>query len=978
MNAFESKLAALGQEHSETLDSMHNLAFALTCRGEHEEAEALLRKAVPIVVRVFGEDHPRTVHSLSCLTTVLRRDSKYAEAEVILRRIADIKERSLGYGHVETLETTKDLAWMLYRQGKYEEISDLYRKLNVEDPDTIRVMNDVSRLDAAEIIHRSSLELETRFLGEEHPEALGSRSNLAGWLKGKCRRAEAETAYRQLVTLRTKVLGSNHKDTLESMNDLAVALSEQKKFREAEEVLREVINLQEETYGKGHLEVLGSTGALARVLLESGRTSEAEEVLRQLVALKTQLHGEDHPETLESLDELAVVVSKQEKYAEAEQIFRQLTKLLQKSLSRNNPKVLTTLSYLAIMLEKQGKHQEAEEMIYQQHASSEEGQHSQNPEEAARRDGNFIHQPLTSSRSTRIIKIYPSRYETSALVCELSEEELNDDNPPSYAAISYTWGSQSPSKIILCHGKALAVTQNCEAILRRFRQVDKMSYVWIDAICIDQSNVKERNIQVAMMEDIYRLAEVVAVWLGPATECTQEAFRYFEHLAEGNNLDRDRAQSRLLSKEILEQPWFTRMWTIQEVAMASPKVVYLCRGDRMMGWATFMQAMASGKLDPDIRSLAQSAAQIFNRLRPLFESARASSRRPGLVSPQALLRSFTPLREILNILAEVRGKLATDVRDKVFALHGIFKAFDARCFPAPDYAKPARQVFRETAEAVIEQDKSLHILYHVSSRARMASLPSWVPDWGDTDVIDSNPTFQFWRASRDSVHRHPPDYTHSLRVEGKAIGKISTRSTALSAGTDGANYSDIELFRNWIRCCIISGSEYRTGESVKEVFYKCLVQLPSTEGLDVYIPQSYREKVSSESYEEWARVITRGTESSAKTETAGEPGSREFELISTATTGDSVLDGAAKIFHDTIQERLHGKAWFFTDTRYMGVAGEAIREGDVVTLLSGLEMPMILRPTEGGYSVVTWAYVHGVMEGEEWPETSPLDVLALV
>ncbi|KAI1185657.1 heterokaryon incompatibility protein-domain-containing protein [Nemania serpens] len=984
MNAFESKLAALGQEHSETLDSMHNLAFVLTCRGEHEEAEVLLRKALLIVERVFGEDHPRTIHSMSCLTTVLRRDRKYAEAEVMLRRIENIKERTLGTGHSETLKTTKDLAWILYRRGKYEEISELYRKLDVNDSDTIRMMNDTSRLDAAEIIYRGSLEQEARYLGEEHPETLRSRSILAGWLKGKCRRAEAEREYRQLVTLRTKVLGRSHKDTLESMTDLAAVLSEQVKFRQAEEVLREVIELQEDASGKGHLEVLRSTGALARVLLESGRTSDAEEALRQLVTLKSQLHGADHPETLEIMDELAVVLGKQEKYTEAEQIFRELTVSLQKSLSCEDPKVLTTLSYLAVMLEKQGRHQEAEETIYQQHSNG-------NPEGVARTDRIPIYQPLTSPISTRILKIYPSRYEASALVCELMEEELNDDNPPSYAAISYTWSSQSPSRRILCHGKALAVTENCEAILRRFRQGDKMSYLWIDAICIDQSNVNERNIQVAMMEDIYRLAEVVAVWLGPLTERTQEAFRYFTDLAESrqsavnqtedNKPDYDRAQSRLLSTEILEQPWFTRMWTIQEVAMASPKAVYLCRGDRMIGWETFMQAMASGKLDPTTRSLAHSAAQIFNRLRPLFESARASSQRPGLVSPQALLRSFTPLREVLNILAEVRGKLATDVRDKVFALHGIFKAFNARCFPAPDYAKPARQVFRETAKAVIEQDKSLHILYHVSSRARMAHLPSWVPDWGDTDVIDSNPSFQFWSASRDSVHHHSPDYSgdgDSLHVEGIVVGKISNRSTVLSAETDGAHHSDIEVFRNWFQCCVIGGSEYRTGEPVKEAFYKCLVQLPSTEGLDIYISQSYREKLSHDSYEEWARVIARGTSANATTETANDTRSGGLELISGATTASPVLDGAAKIFHDTIRESLRGKALFLTDTRHMGIAGEAIQEGDAVALLSGLEMPMILRPTNGGYSVITWAYVHGIMEGEEWPEAGPLDVITLV
>ncbi|TRX93638.1 hypothetical protein FHL15_005610 [Xylaria flabelliformis] len=995
LSVLESNMKTLGQEHSETIDTMHNLAFVLTRRGEHEEAEALLRKAVPMVERLFGEDHTRTMHSLNCLTTVLRRNGKYTEAEDILRQISKRKERSLGKDNPETLKSIEDLAWVLYRQGKYEDISELYpQPEQQEDSDIIQIqMNDTGRLDAAEIIYRGSLELKTRLLGEEHPVTLASRSELAGWLNAKCRRDEAEAMYRQLVTLRTKVLGRDHKDTRKSMNDLSIVLGEQEKYHDAEEVLRELLGLQEGALGKGHPEVLRSMGALARVLLESGRLREAEEEFRQLVALKSQHHGEEHPETLESMNELAIVISEQEHYAEAEKIFRQRTMLLQKSLSRDNPKALTSLSYLAVMLEKQGKHDEAEKALYQRYLCSREGLEKEDSEDAAGRVGIFEYQPLAFPKSTRILKVYPSRYETAALVCELTEEVLDNDNPPSYAAISYTWGSQVPDRRILCHGKALIVTENCEAILRRFRQADKMTYLWIDAICINQNVVKERNQQVAMMEDIYRLAEIVAVWLGSSTEFTNEAFSYFENLAESryskSPVGRDSAQSLLLAKEVLDQPWFTRMWTIQEVAMASPKAVYLCRGDKMMRWESFMQAIASRKLDPDVSSLAHNAAQVFNRLKPLFESARASARRPGLVSPQGLLGSFTPLREILNILVEVRGRLSTDVRDKVFALHGIFKAFNSR-FPAPDYSKSARQVFCETAEAVIKQDECLHILYHVASRARMPDLPSWVPDWGDTDAIDNNPTFTFWRATCSSVYRISPDSRHgdSLHTSGRTIGKISIRSTALSAETD-PTISEIGVFQDWFQCCRRLAGSYITGESIEEAFYNTLTQLPSTESyLDIFIQQSYRENVSLEPYREWTKVIMQSIKSNIITEAASDAESGVSGLnkpladmghpIFSTTTAAPALDGAAKTFHDTIRERLRGKTLFLTDTHHMGIAGDAIQEGDVVTLLSGLEMPIILRPNGSSYSVITWAYIHGVMEGEEWPGTDKLDIITLV
>jgi hypothetical protein len=405
-----------------------------------------------------------------------------------------------------------------------------------------------------------------------------------------------------------------------------------------------------------------------------------------------------------------------------------------------------------------------------------------------------------------------------------------------------------------------------------------------------------------------------------------------------------------------------------------------------------MEAMTSRKLDPGVSSLAHSAAQIFNRLKPLFESARASSRRPGLVSPQRLLRSFTPLSETLNILVEVRGKLATDVRDKVFALHGIFKTFNAR-FPAPDYSKSARQVFCETAEAVIKQDESLHILYHVSSRNRMPNLPSWVPDWGDTDVIDSNPGFKFWSASRSSIYRPSPGFRDgdSLRALGKVIGKISIRSTALPADT-GPTLANgkIEVFQDWIQCYQRLTGSYVTGESIDEAFYQSLVQLPSTDGLDIFISNSYREKVSPDSYKEWKKVITHSMKSNTTTESVSDAQSKVLGLsckpladmghriLSATTTAAPILDGAAKTFHETIRESLRGKALFLTDTQHMGIAGEAIQEGDIVALLSGLEMPIILRPNHGGYSVVTCAYIHGVMKGEKWPGTDGLDAITLV
>ena len=67
---------------------------------------------------------------------------------------------------------------------------------------------------------------------------------------------------------------------------------------------------------------------------------------------------------------------------------------------------------------------------------------------------------------------------------------------------------------IECDGRELSITPNCEAALRRLRRGKQSRILWIDQICIDQETVDEKNYQVALMGDLYSIAEKVIVRLG--------------------------------------------------------------------------------------------------------------------------------------------------------------------------------------------------------------------------------------------------------------------------------------------------------------------------------------------------------------------------------------------------------------------------------------------------------------------------------
>ncbi len=112
-----------------------------------------------------------------------------------------------------------------------------------------------------------------------------------------------------------------------------------------------------------------------------------------------------------------------------------------------------------------------------------------------------------------------------------------------YQALSYTWGpptreaaaegmTGTPTHAITCNGVPLLVTENLFDCLHQLVRLGTHgSDLWVDAICIDQGNRAEKNVQVNMMADIYRTAKHVVVWLGKADEHTSIARDFIQKFA---------------------------------------------------------------------------------------------------------------------------------------------------------------------------------------------------------------------------------------------------------------------------------------------------------------------------------------------------------------------------------------------------------------------------------------------------------------
>lgn len=133
----------------------------------------------------------------------------------------------------------------------------------------------------------------------------------------------------------------------------------------------------------------------------------------------------------------------------------------------------------------------------------------------------YQHRPLRARTSIRLLTLFPGEH-GEPLFCRFAEHENVSD--ANYAALSYTWGDpEFPYAVYIRNTWSLfeqyiPVTQNLPNALQRMRDREQERTFWVDALCINQLDVFEKSHQVGHMDQIYRRAGRVLVWLGDEGE----------------------------------------------------------------------------------------------------------------------------------------------------------------------------------------------------------------------------------------------------------------------------------------------------------------------------------------------------------------------------------------------------------------------------------------------------------------------------
>ncbi|RKL09596.1 hypothetical protein BFJ68_g9020 [Fusarium oxysporum] len=292
----------------------------------------------------------------------------------------------------------------------------------------------------------------------------------------------------------------------------------------------------------------------------------------------------------------------------------------------------------------------------------------------------------------------------SQLRCQLWQAYLNDIIP--YEALSYSWGSQSTPHEIIVDEKTLSITESLYEALWHLRRPDEDRMLWVDALCIDQNNIKERGHQVNRMGEIYGKADKVIIWLGYLSGNAaklKSAITLFEDRVE--NLpgiprkwprEDPRWKSRWKQVEadlgpschdelvdglqsFMEKPWFSRVWILQEVANAKRTTVK-CNLGEIPGK---IFALIPIVMDVTVTEQCQAVLDIMPD-----PSKPSTSRKQD--------------RNLCNLLWKFRGCKATDPRDRIYALIGMASDIETVGIQA-DYSKEENVVIREFCEHLLGQ-----------------------------------------------------------------------------------------------------------------------------------------------------------------------------------------------------------------------------------------------------------------------------------
>ncbi|MEV0133664.1 FxSxx-COOH system tetratricopeptide repeat protein [Dactylosporangium sp. NPDC050688] len=335
--------------------SVHRLVQAVTRAGTPPDG---LDQAVQLLNAALPDDPMRNV------ATWPRWDELLPHIDSVLTHLPGTHENSVA------LNIGACAAGYRQFQGQVAEavaaferlLADRRRMLGDDHPQTLITRNNLAaayreagRLAEAVAAFEQLLIDSRRVLGDDHPETLTTRGNLAAACREAGRLAEAIAASEQLLIDSRRVLGDDHPHTLTTRNNLAVAYREAGRAAEAVAAFEQLLIDSRRVLGDDDLSTLTTRGNLAAAYREAGRVAKAVAAFEQLLIDSRRVLSDDHPNTLTTRSNLALAYREASRVAEAFAAFEQLLIDARRVFGDDHPNTLITRSNLALAYREAGR-----------------------------------------------------------------------------------------------------------------------------------------------------------------------------------------------------------------------------------------------------------------------------------------------------------------------------------------------------------------------------------------------------------------------------------------------------------------------------------------------------------------------------------------------------------------------------------------------------------------------------------------------
>ncbi|KAF2159009.1 hypothetical protein M409DRAFT_30544 [Zasmidium cellare ATCC 36951] len=313
-----------------------------------------------------------------------------------------------------------------------------------------------------------------------------------------------------------------------------------------------------------------------------------------------------------------------------------------------------------------------------------------------------------------------------------------------YFALSYTWGDPRFDRVLKVNHEMYPITSNL------FRALVRLSYssgpvrVWIDAICINQHDPKEKSAHIRNIFFFFQDADTVVVWLGehgPKTEATFRLANDFILKQQSTLWSICDMHQRVLYfglRDLSRRKWFPRTWVRQEM-WAARKLAFLC-GYSVAPWTTLQRLHLMTSEFPGFkwRKLARALQRSLLGLE-VASQEEVLTRRLGDYRNPLLLDLQPQRKDIMNVLKRTATCECSDPRDRIYGVVGMTTTVITEGDPTSeepslriDYNKSVSHVFQDVSRYVIARDQSLALLHlnasygaHVEGEA----LPTWAVNW---------------------------------------------------------------------------------------------------------------------------------------------------------------------------------------------------------------------------------------------------------